>query len=69
MLIASWSPDISSFYCPDIDLYLTGYAWCELCNKWWLLYENDFRSLTLEKKHYCSYYSRQGDRWQLKKGN
>ena len=34
------------------------YAWCKLCNKWLLLFVNNTRSLTLEKKHCCSYYSR-----------
>ena len=28
-----------------------------------------YRSFTLEEKHYCSYYSRQGDRWQFEKPN
>ena len=30
----SWSPDISSFYCSDINLFLTDYAWCKLWKKW-----------------------------------
>ena len=30
----SWSPDISSFYCSDINLFLIDYVWCKLCNKW-----------------------------------
>ena len=43
-----WSPDISSFYCSDINLFLIDYVWCKLCNKWWLLFENNSMSLTLE---------------------
>ena len=54
----SWSPDISSFYCCNINLFLIDYVWCKLCNIWLLLFENNSRSLTLEEKHCCSYYSR-----------
>ena len=45
----SWSPDISSFYCSDINKFLIDYAWCKLWNKWLLLFENNSRSLTLEE--------------------
>ena len=45
----SWSPDISSFYCSDINLFLTDYAWCKLCKKWLLLFDSNTRSLTLEE--------------------
>ena len=41
---------------------LIDYAWWKLCNKWLLLFVNNSRSLTLEEKHCCSYYSRKGDR-------
>ena len=54
----SWSPDISSFYSSDINLFLIDYAWCKPCNKWLLLFEKNSRSLTLEEQHCCSYYSR-----------
>ena len=33
VLPTSWSPDIFSFYCSDINLFLTYCAWCKLCNK------------------------------------
>ena len=39
-------------YCSDINLFLIDYAWCELCNKWLLLFDNNTRSLTLEEKHW-----------------
>ena len=54
---ASWIPHPSSFYCSDINLFLTGYAWCKLFNKSLLLFENNSRSLTLEEKYYCIYYN------------
>ena len=63
----SWSPDISSFYCSDINLLLIDYAKCKLCNKWLFLFENNSRSLTLEEKNCCSCYSRLGDRWKFEK--
>ena len=40
-----------------------------LCNKWFLLFENNTRSLKLEEKYCYSYYSRQGDRWQFERAN
>ena len=64
---ASWSPDLSSSYCSDINMLLIDYAWCKLCNKWLLLSENNPRSLTLDEKHYCCYYSKQGDNGNLKR--
>ena len=54
---ASWIPHPSSFYCSDINLFLTGYAWCKLFNKSLLLFENNSRSLTLEEKYCCIYYN------------
>ena len=54
---ASWIPHPSSFYCSDINLFLTGYAWYKLFNKWLLLFENNSRSLTLEEKYCCIYYN------------
>ena len=54
---ASWIPHPSSFYCSDINLFLTGYTWCKLFNKSLLLFENNFRSLTLEEKYCCIYYN------------
>ena len=69
MWLTSWSPDISSFFCSDINLYFVDHAWCKLCNKWLLLFENSTRTKTQEEKHCCSYYSRLGDRWQFEKGN
>ena len=32
--------DISSFYYSDINLFLTDYVCCKLCNIWLLLFEN-----------------------------
>ena len=65
---ASWSTGISSFYYSDSNLFLIDYSWCKLCNIWLLLpFENNivllqgvslYRSVTLEEKHCCSYYSR-----------
>ena len=60
---ASWIPHPSSFYCSDINLFLTGYAWCKLFNKSLLLFENNSRSLTLEEKYCCIYYNL---KWQIK---
>ena len=54
----SWRPDISSVYCSDINLFLINYAWCKLCSKWLLLFENKSMSLTLQEKHCRNYYSR-----------
>ena len=45
----SWIPNLSSFYCPDINLFLIDYAWCKLRNKWLLLFENNSGSLTLQQ--------------------
>ena len=57
MWSTSWGPGTSSFHCSDINLFLIDYAWCKLSNKWLLHFENNSRSLILEEKHCCSYYS------------
>ena len=44
ILYYSGSADISSFYYPDINLFLIDYACCKLCNIWLLLFENNPRS-------------------------
>ena len=45
MWLASWDTVISSFYCSDINLFLIDYAWCELSIIWFLLFENNSRSI------------------------
>ena len=40
----SWSTNISSFYYPDINLFLIDYDCCKLCNIWLFLFENNSRS-------------------------
>ena len=55
-------------------LFLIEDALRKLCNIWLLLCESNSRSITLPElhaggKYYCSYYSRQGDRWQFEKAN
>ena len=49
---ASWSTDVSLFYCSDINLLLNDYSWRELYNIWSLLFENNSRSVTLQKYHW-----------------
>ena len=44
MSSASWRIGIYSFYYSDINLFLTDYACCKLCNIWLLLFESNFRS-------------------------
>ena len=45
LYVTSWSTDISSFFFFfDINLFLIDYAFCELCNIWLLLFENNSRS-------------------------
>ena len=57
------STDIPLFYCPDINLFLIDYAWCELY-KYFVapfqeqLQEKHYTWVTLKEKHCCSYYSR-----------
>ena len=36
--------NISPFYYSDINLFLVDYAFCQLCNIWLLLFENNSRS-------------------------
>ena len=45
----SWSTDVSSFYCSNINLCLNDYAWCKLCNISLLLFENNSRSITIQQ--------------------
>ena len=51
----------------DINLFLIDDPWCKIYNIWLLLYEKNFRSITIlelntGRKYCCSYNSRQGDR-------
>ena len=62
MWSASWSTDISYFYHSDINLFLTDDAWCKLYNIWFLLCENNSRSITIQElkgatKLYFTHYS------------
>ena len=36
-------------YCSDINLFFIDYPWCELCNIWMILFENNTRSITIEE--------------------
>ena len=64
----SWTPDISSFYLPDINLFLIDYVWCKLCNKCLFLFQNNSRSLRLEENIVAVITQGQvvGDNWKRK---
>ena len=49
---ASWRNGIYLFHCFEKNLFLTDYALRELCNIWLLLFENNFKGITIQGEHW-----------------
>ena len=67
---AFWSTYTFYFYYFDINLFLIDDACCKLYNMWLFPCENNSRGINMLEfhiggKYCCSYYSRQGGRWQF----
>ena len=45
---AIWIADISLFHCSDINPFLIDYGWCQPCNIWLFLFENNYRGINIQ---------------------